>query len=177
MGAGVAPAAMPITTTRPPSRAILKAAVTVSGRPSASKATSTPSPPVSRRTSATASPALASTPSVAPSWRAASSFSARTSTAMTRSAPKSRASWITFDPTPPAPTTATVSAARSAAWCFTAPYAVMIAQPRMQASSSGSASGTRKTSVAGTTQYSARPPMLYMARTVPSARRRRLSPS
>ncbi len=53
----------------------------------------------------------------------------------------------------------------------------MMAQPRMQAASSGSPAGTRKTSVAGTTQYSASPAMLYMASGLPSARWSRLSPS
>jgi hypothetical protein len=89
---------------------------------------------------------------VAPSRRAASSWSSRTSTA-------------------------TVSPGRIAAWFLTAPVAVVVAQPRRQDSSSGSPGGRRKTSVAGTAANSARPPMLYVASTEPSARRSRLVPS
>src|SRR5690348_3752487 len=64
IGAVAPRAPIPIATTRAPSRSISVAWTSVTGRPIASKATSTP-PPVSARTASTASPALASTTSVA----------------------------------------------------------------------------------------------------------------
>ena len=51
------------------------------------------------------------------------------------------------------------------------------AQPSTDDSASGSASGSGKTSVAGTTAYSARPAIEYIAIGVPSARRSREVPS
>src|SRR5262249_37331972 len=52
-----------------------------------------------------------------------------------------------------------------------------MAQPRMQASVKGTPTGAGKTSLAGTTAYSANPPILYIANVVPSLRQSRLVPS
>ena len=151
IGATASMGATPITTTRPPSLAIWNACVTVSGRPMASIATSTPRPDVSAWSCATGSELRASIVSVAPSARAASSFSCRTSTATICLAPNTRAREMTLDPTPPAPITATDCPSRSCAAFLIAPYAVMSAHPRMHDSSSGRTSGSAKMSVTGTT--------------------------
>jgi hypothetical protein len=66
---------------------------------------------VCSRIAAAASTRAALTVWVAPTLRAASSLSSRTSTAMIAEAPSDAAIWITFDPTPPVATTATVSPA------------------------------------------------------------------
>ena len=103
------PAPSPIGTIRPPSRSTSRAVSHVCGRPSTSKATSTPRPPVSSITASRAFSLAEFTVSVAPSSTAAASLSSATSIATIRWAPNALAIWITFDPTPPVATTATVS--------------------------------------------------------------------
>jgi hypothetical protein len=67
-----------------------------------------------------------------------------------------------LDPTPPTPITATVSPARISAACLRAPYAVNTAHPKIADSMYGNELGRTASALAGTTQYSASPPMLYM---------------
>jgi len=96
---------------------------------------------------------------------------------MTCAAPKALATCTRFSPTPPTAITATVSPVRIPATLRTAPTAVKTLQPRIATSSSGSPSGTRNTSVSGTTEYSAMPAMEYIATGLPSGRNSRVSPS
>jgi hypothetical protein len=67
-----------------------------------------------------------------------------------------------LDPTPPTPITATESPGRISAACLRAPYAVNTAHPKIADSVYGSESGRTASALAGTTQYSASPPILYM---------------
>ena len=67
-----------------------------------------------------------------------------------------------LDPTPPTPITATESPARISAACLRAPYAVNTAHPKIADSVYGNESGSTASALAGTTQYSASPPILYM---------------
>ena len=83
--------------------------VNVSGMPTHSMATSTPSPSVTARTWSFQSVAEASTVSVAPSCFATSRRFWSRSTTMTWAAPYSPAVATAASPTGPAPTTATVS--------------------------------------------------------------------
>ena len=115
ISAAAAPAPIPTATTLPPSRTILNACWTVCGRPSASNATSTPSPPVSSRTAATGSPSDASTTSVAPSASAAVELRRRRRRRRSPGWRRTRVPAATmFSPTPPAATTATRSRGRTA---------------------------------------------------------------
>lgn len=67
--------------------------------------------------------------SVAPNWRAQSSFAGTRSTAMIRRAPASTPPWMMFNPIPPAPKTAIVRPASTRARFSTAPTPVMMPQP------------------------------------------------
>jgi hypothetical protein len=67
-----------------------------------------------------------------------------------------------LDSTPPTPITATESPGRISAACLGAPYAVNTAHPKIADSVYGSESGRTASALAGTTQYSASPPILYM---------------
>lgn len=67
-----------------------------------------------------------------------------------------------LEPTPPIPMIATESPGCTlAAWAM-APYAVKTAHPRIADSVYGNDFGKIDTPCAGVTQYSARPPILYM---------------
>ena len=92
---------------------------------------------MSRRIAATGSSRVASTPWVAPSARACSSFEATTSTAMTGWAATIAPPWITLRPTPPTPNTAMLAPAGTAAVLITAPTPVITEQPMSAARSSG----------------------------------------
>ena len=118
----------------------------------------------------TAFASLASTVSVAPNVRASSSFDASRSTAMMRSAPASRAPWIAFRPTPPAPMTTTSSPARTLAAFTAAPTPVMTPHVKSEAMSSGISSGTGAIWEVSTTTFSAKAPQFMAWKTyVPSA--------
>lgn len=69
---------------------------------------------------------------------------------------------VYLDPTPPIPITAIESPGRSSAAWAIAPYAVKTAHPNIADSEYGSDFGKLDNPCAGTTQYSAKPPMLYM---------------
>ena len=81
------------------------------------------------------------------------------------------------EPTPPTATTAIDSPGLISAARCTAPYAVNAAQPRMAASSSAIPGGNAASAAMGTTAYSARPAIEYMASGVPSSRASRVVPS
>src|SRR5713226_4358189 len=93
-------------------------------------------------------------PSVEPNDVASSSFRGTVSTAMIRSDPASNAPWITFNPTPPTPNTATLLPAVTAAVLNTAPTPVITAQPISAALSSGASSGSFTHALAGATTIS-----------------------
>ncbi len=111
------------------------------------------------RTAATGSTSRAFTASVAPKRRAASSFSATTSTAITCAAPHSTAPWMLFRPTPPAPITATVAPGSIAAVLATAPKPVMTPQASRAAWRMSKSSGTTASCEASTTTRSANAPV------------------
>lgn len=67
-----------------------------------------------------------------------------------------------LDSTPPTPITATESPGRISAGGLRAPYAVNTAHPKIDDSVYGNESGRTASALAGTTQYSASPPILYM---------------
>ena len=103
-----------------------------------------------------ASPSAASTASVAPRRRASSSFAGSRSTAMIRPAPASRAAATICSPTPPQPTTQTLSPSATRAALRTAPKPVMTAHPSSAPCHSGSSGGSGTADAAGTTQRSAK---------------------
>ncbi len=141
-------------------RAVMAIAwATVDGRPITSKAWSTP-PPVIDTTASGASTCEASTVSVAPSRIAVSSLPADTSMAMIRDAPAMRAPWITLRPTPPQPSTATVSPGRTLATLNTEPSPVTTAQPSSEARSIGMSSGMTTRPRSSTTILSLSAPTL-----------------
>jgi len=115
------PPPRPIGTMRPPSASTSMAVAQVAGMPRASKATSTPLPSVSLRTSSRAFCLTELTTAVAPNFLTASSLSSSTSIAITWRAPKALAIWQMLEPTPPVATTATVSPKRRSAPRRTAP--------------------------------------------------------
>lgn len=80
--------------------------------------------------------------SVAPNLRAKSNVAGWTSTPTIRAAPDSRAPSMTLSPTPPSPTTATVSPRRTCAVLIAAPAPVMTPRPRTAARGIGPSSGT-----------------------------------
>ena len=101
------------------------------------------------------SPSDARIVSVAPSSRASSSFTGSMSIATMRLAAAIAAPCTMFRPTPPQPTTATVSPGRTFAVLSTAPTPVMTAQPISASSISGRSSSTLIAVCAGTTAISA----------------------
>ena len=97
---------------------------------------------------------------------------------MIRPAPASRHAATSWSPTPPQPTTQTVSPAATRAAFVTAPTAVTTPQPTSAACHSGSARGTGTAAPAGTTQRSAKQERKLKCMTgVPSGKRRRELPS
>lgn len=74
---------------------------------------------------------------------------------MIRDAPAIRAPWTTLSPTPPQPTTATVSPGLTRAVLTTAPTPVITAQPISASSVSGSEESTLIAVWTGTTERSA----------------------
>ena len=111
---------MPMIVAVPPWRRQANDCSAVCFRPMHSNAYCTP-PPVSCRICSTASPADASTTSVAPNTRARSNLNGSRSTAITRAAPASTAALIADSPMPPAPNTATVDPGSTFAVWTTAP--------------------------------------------------------
>ena len=99
---------MPTMQAVPPARTMSHAWRAALTLPMASKAISTPSPPVSSLIASTASTLAPLTVSVAPKFSAISSLLSRMSTAMMRLAPAMRQPWMTLRPTPPQPITATI---------------------------------------------------------------------
>ena len=127
---------MPRIVAVPPRRSTLTAVAADCGRPTASIAWWTP-PRVISTTSSAAVSLPASTACVAPSFIASSRLSATGSTAITLPAPAIFAALIAASPTPPQPTTHTVSPGTTRAALKIAPAPVVTAQPRIAARSSG----------------------------------------
>ena len=98
---------MPTTTQVPPARMMLNAWVAASGTPMASKAYSTPMPPVSSRMASSSFSVLELMVWVAPNWVAISSLASMMSMAMILAAPAMRQPWMMLRPMPPQPITAT----------------------------------------------------------------------
>lgn len=143
--------------TRVPPGARLANACSIAFRwPTASKAQSTPRPPVESLICWTGSPSRPSTRSVAPKPRASSSFAGRRSTAKIRPAPASTPPWITLSPIPPVPKTAIVLPASTLARFRTAPTPVMMPQPMSAAWGMGMPRGTGIALEARTTVSSAK---------------------
>ena len=94
----------------------------------------------------------------APTDAAIPSFMALVSTAITRPAPAILAPCTTARPTPPQPTTSTVSPGRTRATLNTAPRPVVTPQPARQITSSGMSGGTTTSWLARTTTSSASVP-------------------
>ena len=181
-GARISTGAMPTATMRPPSRTMPTAWTNVSSRPSASNATSTP-PPVSSR-DLRHGITLRGVDHVgrAERLRCAELLVADVDRD-DLDAPHARAIWTISDPTPPVPTTATRSPARRSA-------------PRRERAVGGEHRAAedrrllerlrrrklRTRLSAGTTAYSASPPIEYIASGEPSgavaggSRRRRACP-
>ena len=106
--------------------------------PTASRTTSAPRPSVSRITLSTAA-SSATTKSVAPRSSDICLLDNSRSMAMICSAPAILAPMIALRPTPPAPTTATLSPGEILPRCKAAPTPVATAQPTMAATSYGTA--------------------------------------
>jgi hypothetical protein len=138
----------------PPRRTAVQAVRIVVAEPTHSSALSTPRPSVIART-CLARVGSATRKSVAPAVRARSSFVAEVSTAMIRSAPARRAPVTAESPTPPSPTTSTVSPGWAPAAFWAAPTPVRMAQPSRAASSRGTSFGRGTTAVAAQTTSSA----------------------
>ena len=138
--------AMPTTVAVAPARSTSQASRIVAGEPTASKAWSTP--PGTSSSTASAPP---STASVAPRASASARFAGSRSTATIRPAPASRAAATSCRPTPPQPTTQTLSPIATRAALRTAPTAVTTPQPSSDACQSGSAAGIGTAQAAGTT--------------------------
>ena len=96
--------------TRPPAFVTRRHASNVWGKPNASIAASTPSPPVMSMICSTGSPWVKSTMSSAPNRLASACRSGRDSTAMIRPAPMRFAPMVAHSPTGPWANTATVVA-------------------------------------------------------------------
>ena len=97
--------------------------------------TSAPFPSVSSRICSTGSLALELMVSVAPNWRAHSSFRSSTSTAMIFRAPASAEPSTAALPTPPQPMTATESPRLTPAVLIAAPSPAITPQPSSPATS------------------------------------------
>ena len=165
--------AMPTTVAVAPARSTSQASRIVTGEPTASKAWSTP--PGTSSSTASAPP---STASVAPRASASARFAGSRSTATIRPAPASRAAATSCRPTPPQPTTQTLSPTATRAALRTAPTAVTTPQPSSDACQSGSAAGIGTAHAAGTTARSAKQATkLKCCAGRPSASRSRLVPS
>ena len=155
-----------MATALPPQSRASRALRSTAGWPTQSKAQVTPpwglrdpearlrSAGTSARMASAASPALASTKSVAPNWRPRASLSATVSTATMRVAPAIRRPWITLRPTPPTPNTAAVSPGRTRARLSTAPTPVSTPQPMRQAEVRGTSLGMRTAWTSRTTVVS-----------------------
>ena len=167
---------MPSATAVPPGRRHATACCSVSARPTASIAQSTPSG-TSPRTVSTMSSRPARTTVVAPRMRARSSFASSTSTTMIGSAPASRAPITADRPTPPAPMTSSARPAHSPTTLSTAPTPVITAQPVMAAIGEGIASGTLTTDFSETTARSAKHDTPIRWWTSRPSRRSRVVPS
>ena len=107
------------------------------------------------RTTSTSSPGWMV--SVAPKWRAVSSLDGTMSMAMIWRAPARRAPWITEQPTPPQPNTATDDPGVTLAVLRAAPTPVVTPQPTREATSSGRSSAIFTTARSWTSITSAKP--------------------
>ena len=112
-----------------------------SSSPAASKATSTPCPPVSARSSPRSAPPATRTAAVAPAARAASTRCGSTSVATTVVAPDARASWIRKSPIGPQPKMPTDSPGRIpaslTAWRATPSGSSIATSPSVRPSGTG----------------------------------------
>ena len=145
---------LPIGATRSiaPSRA--------AGAPVVTNRWSASGPPVAAVTAAARSAVVGSSRCVAPNRFAASRLVATGSTARIGEAPAIRAAWMALIPTPPQPTTTTVSPADTPAVLVTAPEPVRTPHPRRDASIRSTSSGRRVTCERWTTTWVAKPATL-----------------
>src|SRR5690625_1320825 len=129
---------MPTTTTRPPFLVRVMAGSMSSPliRPTVMMVLSAILPQVISITGAMAS-AIDGKVWVAPNFLACSRWNSEGSMTMTRSAPETAAPCTEFIPTPPAPTTTTVSPALTSATLVAEPQPVVTPQPTRQATSNG----------------------------------------
>ena len=138
----------------PPRRVMVIVWSIVCWRPMTSNATSAPRCSVSSMTFDTGSPWDAFTVVVAPNCLASASLVSFMSTAMISPAPAMRAPWITLRPTPPQPTTATVSPFLIEAVFNAAPVPVSTPQPMSAATFMSRSSGIFTQPMAGTIETS-----------------------